>query len=260
MKDLLNAFIPLKKVSKQTKSVLVTLEVLLFLSLWQFIDFSFLPKPLDVLKAFVTLYEDGLLREIFVSFWLNVEAILWSTLISLAFVYLTVFEFMKPITKALSKLRFMGLVGWTFVFTMLASSSHMLKVMLLVFGMSVFFITSMLAVIEAIPKEEYDYAKTLKLNNWQIIWHVIIYGRASEAMEILRQNAAMGWMMLTMVEGIARAEGGIGTVLLSQNKFFKLDAVFAALICVLIIGLAQDGTIAGLRKGFFPHSALEEKK
>jgi len=39
---------------------------------------------------------------------------------------------------------------------------------------------------------------------------VIVLGRADAAFDAMRQNAAMGWMMLTMVEGISRSEGGIG--------------------------------------------------
>ena len=58
----------------------------------------------------------------------------------------------------------------------------------------------------------------------------------------MRQNAAMGWMMLTMVEGISRSEGGVGAMLLNQNKHFHLSAVFAI---QLTIPAARAG--AGLR-------------
>ena len=64
-------------------------------------------------------------------------------------------------------------------------------------------------------------------------------------------------MMLTMVEGISRSEGGIGTILLSQNKFFRLDAVFAIQFIILIIGITQDWAIGAMRRGLFPYSVIE---
>jgi len=41
-------------------------------------------------------------------------------------------------------------------------------------------------------------------------------------MDLLRQNSAMGWMMLTMVEGLVRSDGSIGTLLLNNDKHFDM--------------------------------------
>src|SRR5437867_629398 len=84
------------------------------------------------------------------------------------------------------------------------------QVALLVFGMTVFFVTSMLDVVAAIPKESFDHARTLRMGEWRTVWEVLVLGTAEKAMDVLRQNAAIGWMMLTMVEGISRSEGGVG--------------------------------------------------
>jgi len=43
--------------------------------------------------------------------------------------------------------------------------------------------------------------------------------------------------MLTMVEGISRSEGGVGAMLLNQNKHFHLSAVFAIQLTILLLGL-----------------------
>lgn len=43
-----------------------------------------------------------------------------------------------------------------------------------------------------------------------------------------------------MVEGITRSEGGIGALLLNQNKYFNLSAVFAIQLTILAYGILQD--------------------
>ena len=46
--------------------------------------------------------------------------------------------------------------------------------------------------------------------------------------------------MLTMVEGISRSEGGVGAMLLNQEKHFHLAEVFAIQLMILAVGLLQD--------------------
>jgi len=72
----------------------------------------------------------------------------------------------------------------------------------------------------------------------------------------VRQNAAMGWMALTMVEGLVRAQGGIGALMLNENKHLQLDAVFALIGVVLMVGVAQDRALAWLRRTVCPYAAL----
>ena len=70
----------------------------------------------------------------------------------------------------------------------------------------------------------------------------------------MTQNAAMGWMALTMVEGLVRSEGGIGALMLNENKHLDLDAVFALIGVVLVVGIAQDVALAWLRRTACPYA------
>ncbi len=67
-----------------------------------------------------------------------------------------------------------------------------------------------------------------------------IRGTADKAFDVTRQNAAMGWMMLTMVEGLVRSGGGIGVMLLNQDKYLFLDKVYAIQVIILLVGLGLD--------------------
>jgi len=258
MSELLGAFSPNRVVSKTTIRIIIAFEVAVLLLVWATSSYVFLPKPMDVLRAFTDLWShEGLGQELIISFMLNIQAIAWAALISLGLAYLTVVPFFRPIVLALSKGRFLSMVGLTFFFTVLFTSGHQLKVGLLVFGVTVFFVTSMIDVVAQVPKEKFDLARTLRMGEWRVVWEVIVLGRADAAFDALRQNAAMGWMMLTMVEGISRSEGGIGALLLNQNKHFHLEAVFAIQLSILVIGLFQDYMLGVAKKFICPYADLQ---
>jgi ABC-type nitrate/sulfonate/bicarbonate transport system permease component len=87
-----------------------------------------------------------------------------------------------------------------------------------------------------------------------------VLGRFHEVLDILRTNFAIGWMMLPFVEGLFRVEGGIGTVLLVENKWFKLESVYAIIIIVMITGLMQDALLQKLKVILCPYSLINKEK
>src|SRR5687767_6711290 len=237
--------------------LIVLVQAAAALLFWWTSPVAVLPNPAEVATALRRLwFQEGLGRELITSFRLNLEALGLTLLISLALSYLTVVPVFRPVASAVSKGRFLGLIGLTFVFTLLLGGGRPLKVALLVFGMTVFFVTSMADVVAAVPREQFDHARTLRMGEWRVVWEVVVRGTADKAMEVLRQNAAIGWMMLTMVEGISRSEGGIGALLMDQNKHFNLAAIIAVQIVFLIAGFFQDAFLAWLKSVVTPHAAL----
>jgi NitT/TauT family transport system permease protein len=249
-------FSPNAVLSKNTVRILVAVQVAVVLLLWIVSPLVLFPKPGEVLRALGDMWDQGLGGELITSFYLNLEAIALATVVSLLLAYATVMPFFRPIVALLSKLRFLSLVGLTFFFTLMAKSGHQLKLSLLVFSVSVFFVTGMADVINSIPKEKFDLARTLRMGEWRVVWEVIVLGQVDQVFDVLRQNAAIGWMMLTMVEGIVRSEGGVGTILLDQNHHFRLAAVFAIQLTILMLGLLQDYGIGLLKNLFCPYAAL----
>jgi len=252
-----NIFAPNRVLSPRAMQVLVGVQLALTLLIWWTSPMSVLPRPDEVGTALSELWtRQGLGRELIASFVLNVEALALTAVISLGLSYLTVLPVFRPIVAAISKGRFLGLIGLTFVFTLMVGGGRPLKLALLVFGMAVFFVTSMAAVVVEIPKEKFDHARTLGMPEWRVVWEVVILGTFDKAMEVFRQNAAIGWMMLTMVEGISRSEGGLGAMLLNQNKHFRLAEVFAIQLLILFVGILQDYGIGALRRFLCPYADL----
>lgn len=252
------AFFPNRVISSSAMKLLVAIQAAVFIAIWWLAPIPIIPKPDEIGAAFARLWlQQGLGRELITSFMLNVQALGWTAVISLGLSYLTVFPFFRPIAAAISKGRFLGLIGLTLIFTLMVGSGSALKLSLLVFGMTVFFVTSMASVVVEIPREKFDHARTLGMPEWRVVLEVVILGTADKAFEVFRQNAAIGWMMLTMVEGISRAEGGIGALLLNQNKHFHIAEVFAIQLLILFVGIVQDFLIGAARKVVCPYADLQ---
>lgn len=258
VRGFLAAFSPNRAVSRGTMSVLIALQVAIALALWVTSRFDVLPRPGEVLHALGTLWTtEGLGPELWTSFKLSLTALALTALISLALSYLTVLPFFRPLAAAVSKGRFLSLVGFSFVFTLIVGGGRPLSLTLLVLGMTVFFVTSMASVIASIPKEDFDHARTLRMNEWRVVWEVVVLGTADKAFEVLRQNAAIGWTLLAFVEGISRSEGGVGAMLLNQQKHFRIAEVFAIQLLILFVGLVQDYGIGLARRLVCPYADLK---
>jgi NitT/TauT family transport system permease protein len=194
--------------------------------------------------------------EMFTTLKLIGHATLLTVVISLALSYATVVPFFRPLVETVSKLRFLGLTGLVFPFMLVTGGGYTLKVALLTFGMTTFFVTSMAQIVSEIPRAEFDHMRVLGAGELRILWEVVVRGTLDRALDVLRQNVAMGWAMITMVEGISRSEGGIGALILNQNKHFLLAEVYAILLVILVLGLVMDYAMGVLTNALCPHASL----
>lgn len=243
-------------VSKNVMHVLIFGQVAVFLLFWVLATPPVIPKPVGVLSALGDLWSNGLIGDLLVSLGLYAEAVALATVLSLWLSYATALAFFRPLATVWSNFRFLGMTGLPFLLTLYIHSAHGLKLAVLTFSISVFFVTGMLDVIATIPREKYDLARTLRMSEWQVVWEVVVLGRIDFAFDVLRQNAAIGWMMLPMVEGLWKSEGGIGALMDIQYKHFGLEAIAAIQISILAVGLLQDRLIGVIKGVLCPYASL----
>lgn len=242
---------------RSSYAIMVVIQVIIALLVWFLSQSPLLPTPIEIVQAFGRLTrEENMIQELWTSMALSLEAMLYATFFSLLIAYATVVPFFRPLAFLVSKFRFLTLVGLSFVFTLMTHSGHSLKVWLLVFGITVFFVTSMVGVVQTVSRNELNHARTLRMSEWQVVWEVIILGRIDVVFDVIRQNFAIAWALLTLVEGIVRSEGGVGVLLLNQNKHFRIDAVFAIQLAILLVGIALDYGIGFLKRLFCPYATL----
>ena len=252
-------FTPFTRLSKQNVAIMAALQVLIALLVWHTSSNGLIPKPGNVAAALGNLLSTKLLLDnMLVSLLLTLKAMLYSILITLFFAYASVMPFFKTLAQFIVKCRYLTLTGLIFIFTLLTRDGGELKLSLLIFGIVPFFTTSFLAVILNIDKQEFELCKTLGYNNWQTLYEVIIVGKADQVFEILRQNFAISWLMITMVEGLSMSEGGIGSLLIKYNKYNDLTNVIALQVVIFSIGLCFDYLLGATRHWLFPHSKLKE--
>jgi sulfonate transport system permease protein len=242
---MINIFHPYKMISRQTFMIMIVLQVIITITLWHTMADGLIPKPGNVAESFWSLLQTRLLMDnILVSLALTMKAMFYSILITLFFSYLSVMPFFKSIAQFIIKCRYLTLTGLIFIFTLLTQDGSQLKLSLLVFGIVPFFVTSFMSVLNSINRQEYELCKTLGYNSWEVF-------------EILRQNFAIAWLMITLVEGLSMSEGGIGTLLIKYNKYNDLTHVLALQLVIFMIGIGFDYLLGSLKRWLFPYTKLQ---
>jgi len=214
------------------------------------------PTPGQVWEGFSSLYQEGLVVHVASSLSLCLQATLLSIVVSLVIVYLSPLPALKPLAQTFSKLRYLPLTGITFYLAILVKDARTMQISVLFVFMSLYFITSLLAVLKDIPTEEIDHARSLKCSRWEVLWEVVIKGRLDYVIDVLRQNLAITWMMLVTVESILVAAGGLGVLIKNSDKFMNHGRIVALQLVILLVGLLLDKVLHVARKSFFKYSTF----
>jgi NitT/TauT family transport system permease protein len=233
-----------------------------FVFIWSMGAASYIPTPTQVLQAFPRVWnERGLGVNLFDSMQLNVEAVSIMFVLSYLIAISTMFpgkwgKLFRPLAVLVSSGRFNGFVGLPLIFASIFHNPHKVKIALLVFGMGVFTVLSLTKMFQNIGKDLFDHSRTLRMGEWRVIWEVLVLGTFDQVIDIVRINIAMGWMMLPMVEGRFKFEGGVGAMMEVDAKQFDYPAVFAVIIVILAVGLLQDFIIGMFKKIVCPYANL----
>jgi ABC-type nitrate/sulfonate/bicarbonate transport system permease component len=250
-------FKPFTIINRTTFTLMAIAQVVFAFTVWQLTPAGLIPHPSRILGALGELLSGRLLLDnLLVSLLLTIKAMFYSVVITLVFSYLSVIPFFNSIAQFIVKCRYLTLTGLIFIFTLLTRDGGALKLSLLMFGIVPFFTTSFLSMLVRIPAQEFELCQTLGYTRWETLYEVIIVGKADQVFEIVRQNFAIAWMMITMVEGLSMSQGGIGALLIKYNKYNDLPHVLALQAVIFGIGLCFDYLLGSLRRWLFPYTKL----
>lgn len=250
-------YTPNGNVSRRYRQYIVLGWLLVVILLWTFSPFVFLPTPAETWASFNDLwFYQNLGQALGASVMLNIEAVLTATIISLLLAYAATLPVFRPVAIFVGELRFLSFYGLAFAFVLMIHNGQALKVTVLAFMVTVFFVVSMLDVIASIPREQYDLATTLRMGPWRRLWEVVVLGQVDQVFIVMRQTAAMSWMTVATAEAMSRAGGGVGVLLANNNKQLNLAGIMALQLIVLLLGLGQDWLIEHGRKEFCRYAYL----
>lgn len=246
-----------------TRSNLMLIWVALAIGFWFINPIESLPTPPEVLDAFRKAWAEpgasGLVYNTYITLKLNVVGLFYSSVISLIVAYLSVIPVFQPFNKMVQWLRYIPIVGFNLVFLTLFAIGWPMKVAMLTTGMTFFLVTSMTGVIASIPRMKYELAKVLGYNDWQLFYSVIVRPTMPQMIDMIAQNAAIGWVMITAIETYNRTEGGIGAQIYAYSSTNNLPAVYAYLIIIGVIAVAEDWAFALSKRVLFPYSLIAER-
>ncbi len=245
----------LDRISYRTALTITIVQLIVIVMFAQFNTNELIPKPSGIAHSIVEIiFTSNFLNNFFATMGLILTGMGMAILISLVFCYMWFIKVLKNFPIFVSKLRFLTYTGLLFVFTILVKDGHDIKISLLLFGIVPYFVTSLLAYIKDIPSKEYELCYSLKFTTWKTLYEVIIRGKLNLVLEVIKQNFAIAWMMITSVEGICMSEGGLGTMMIKSNKYLKIDEVFAVLIIVFFVGIFFDYFFDLLKVWLFPYT------
>ena len=235
--------------------------VIMVLLFWMMVMPKAIPSIWEILAAFPKLIEKQQLLAHWVStIKLTTIALLCSVLASLLISFLTVIPAMRLVVALVTKMRFLSLVGISIVFVMLAHDLSTARIYLLMFGIVPYMTTSILSVIVSVEKLRLDCAKTLGLSPLEQVWHIQVREKAGDIADVIRQNLAMAFMMLTFVELRVREGGGVGVLLEDLHKNGRgYDEIFALQLSILIVGIAIDAASFYVIRWVFPFSFVKKE-
>ncbi len=256
--------VPNQLYSKKAMAILIAGWMIAFLSNWQWTSLEFIPRPLDVLAAFPDLITK---RELIYNLWQslksNAVAMTFTTAISLLFAYGSCIAIIRPASIALANMRYLGLAGFSVLFTVTLHTQDRIKVGLLTLSITGYFLRSMFDVIEKVTREQkarLDFnGRTLGMNEWQVLWYCVIRETLDQAFDIFRQCNAMGWSILTLLETMYRTGGGVGVMMAGEEKHFIYRELYGVQVTIFLTGLTSD-LLIGVAKGIIcPHTRRRTK-
>ena len=199
----------------------------------------------------------NLIGELLTSTQTCLAAMLITIVVAMLLAYISRIPFFEPLVSLLTKFRFLSLIGLSFVFLLMTSTSYQAKLTTMSFSILTYLLTGLLAVIRDIPQRLYNYARTLRMQEGEVTWYTVVRGTLYEACDLMVQNFAIAWMMLTSIEAMFREYGGIGALLVNVYQRKGFEYVFAIQIMILVVGLILDSLLRGVIWLAFPWKRKE---
>lgn len=251
---------PFGVVDKKTKSVILTIQLVLLVVFLQFFHGALIPAPLDILNILVGfISSQSFLDDFLATFMFVMKGMFYAMVITMVLTYAHPIVFFAPFVEFITKCRYLTFSTVLIMFTMFIQGGNLsdLKMILLLFGTVPFFVNSFVeetAIGQGTPQYHLNKAYVNKLNKWESLWQVIMVGKLDRLFVVVKQNFAIAWAVVTTVEANAMNDGGIGTIISKSNKHMLIGELIAIAIIVLVIGVLFDYLYGLLRYALFSYT------
>ena len=245
-------FTPFEVMDKSTMATVGALQLGILLYAWSFWvpARGFFPNLFEVLGGWGELWQNGLAIHIWQTLKLSFTATNNSIFFSSINAYGSKLPNFSTIAKFATYMRYNPISGFTLFLTQMTGGGRSLQVTMLVIFMSFYFITGLMAVINAIPEEDYLRRKAQGMGRWRILWRVVICDRWDALIMVILQNLPMTFMMIVAVEAMNKGAGGLGSLIVDTSRGLNFPKIFAIQITITTLGILIDTALRGWYNSF----------
>jgi len=220
---------------------------------WELISSYVFPTPLEVLRAFPSLFsESGLLGNVYAS-WLRIgQAFLWCVVIALPLgLFMASFRWVHDLVNPVAEpMRSMPITAFLPAFIGLFGIDETMKIAFLWFGMFFYLLAVVVEEVNRVDTSLLETAYTLGAKKLQVLWLMF---RASfpGIFSSFRILYDIGWTYVILAE-IVNRKRGVGAMVQSAYEFHRADLVYAGIIAIGVAAFLFRYLLTLLEKFLFP--------
>jgi len=231
---------------------------------FEVIPTKILPDPISVVSSYGYLFTDNhLLANTWFSIKLNLSCYIWALLVTIP---LGFFIGLYPINnivigRYIDSVRYLPIPALSGIFIAIAGLTFSLKVLFLSVGIGIYILPAICNKINELQNpnndDEFVYLqsiKTLGATPWQKFREVYFpYVMGSITGDIINLTG-ISWSYLTIAELLYKdgTTNGIGALINVMTRQAHMDAVYALLFLIVVIGILQDVIFKSIDKKLFP--------
>lgn len=220
----------------------IPLIIWTILSSLQVIPPTFLPTPLAVFQAGMTMFaEANLLADILASSGRVLAGFVVAAAIGVPIgllmgTFYSMDSFFAPIVGTVRYMPVTGFVPLIIIWVGLGETS---KIIIIMLGVVLYNAIMVADAVKFIPDEMINVAYTMGANRRDVLWKVIVPATFPSVLDTLRVNISGAWNFLVIAELLA-SQNGLGFKIIQAQRFLQTDKVLFCIVLIGAIGLAID--------------------
>jgi len=220
---------------------------------WELISSYVFPTPMEVLRAFPSLFSDrGLLANVWAS-WVRIgQAFLWCAVVAIPLgLLMASFRWINDLIEPVAApMRSMPITAFLPAFIGIFGIYETMKVAFLWFGMFFYLLAVVVEEVNRVDSSLLETAYTLGAKRYQVLWLMF---RASfpGIFSSFRILYDIGWTYVILAEIVNRSKG-VGAMVQSAYEFHRPDLVYAGIIAIGVAAFVFRAVLTLLEKVLFP--------
>jgi NitT/TauT family transport system permease protein len=245
---------------KQLSLLLVAMSLLVPLTIWtiistlQLVPPTFLPTPLAVISAGITMFaENNLWGDVLASCARVLAGFVFAALIGvpLGLAMGTFYSMDSLFSPLVGTVRYMPITGFVPLIIIWVGLDEPSKILIITLGVVLYNVIMVADAVKFIPNEMINVAYTMGASRWDVLWKVIVPATFPSVLDTLRVNISGAWNFVVIAELLA-AQNGLGFKIIQAQRFLQTDKVLFCIALIGAIGLVLDYALKWLSKMLTP--------